>query len=148
MTKKMRTIKAWADVGSHGGIFAFESGPLARDYPGLLHIFKDEAPGLVPVIIRQLDVVAKPQKKAEWCDANLIDRRTNQKKCSKCLRLWGSLTEGARQCRKVKKKKSVSMHRCQFCHISTPAKNWGEDDKCPRCNKKYDAALTQEGDDE
>ena len=44
----------YADVGSHGGIFAFEIGPVAYKYPGLLQIYKTKVtPDLVKVEIRQ-----------------------------------------------------------------------------------------------
>lgn len=58
--KRVKPMRAWADVGSHGGIFAFMDGPVAdRGYEGLLHIFKDKVtPDLVEVEIRQ----AKPKK--------------------------------------------------------------------------------------
>lgn len=51
--KRVKTHKAWADVGSHGGIFAFEPGGRVGDrYPNLLHIFtKQHTPDLVPVTI-------------------------------------------------------------------------------------------------
>ena len=54
MTYKIKTkkIKAWADVGSHGGIFVFEVGPVAQEYPSLLHIYKRKiSKDLVPVTI-------------------------------------------------------------------------------------------------
>lgn len=52
----MKVHRAFADVGSHGGIFYFLSGPVAVDYPGLLHIFKDRlSPDLVEVEIRQVN---------------------------------------------------------------------------------------------
>jgi hypothetical protein len=46
-----RTLKAWADVGSHGGIFVFEGGPMAEHFPGLLQIYHDPMPGCIPVTI-------------------------------------------------------------------------------------------------
>ena len=58
-TKKVKRIRAWADVGSHGGVFEFLSGPVAISYPSLLHIFAEKvSPDLVEVIISQ----AKPKK--------------------------------------------------------------------------------------
>lgn len=48
---KLKPKYAWADVGSHGGIFEFFSGPVADRYPGLLHIFRRRGPGLVRVKI-------------------------------------------------------------------------------------------------
>ena len=51
----MKKIKAWADVGSHGGIFVFSSGPVADRYPGLLHIYETQVTkDLVPVEIKIL----------------------------------------------------------------------------------------------
>lgn len=50
--KKTKTIKAWADVGSHGNIFFFLSGPVGDKYPGLLHIYqKRVTKDLIPVTI-------------------------------------------------------------------------------------------------
>ena len=50
---KFKTVKAWADVGSHGGIFYFDGGPVADRYPGLMHIFKTKVTeDLVEVEIR------------------------------------------------------------------------------------------------
>lgn len=52
---RFRVHRAWADVGSHGGIFFFESGLVGDRYPGLLHIFKDKVtPDLIEVEIRQV----------------------------------------------------------------------------------------------
>jgi len=49
----VRVHRAWADVGSHGGIFFFERGMVGDRYPGLLHIFKDKVtPDLIEVEIR------------------------------------------------------------------------------------------------
>ena len=50
MTKRgrKRSVKAWADVGSHGGIFVFEVGYVAALYPRLLHIYDFNVPGLRP----------------------------------------------------------------------------------------------------
>ena len=59
--KSVKVHRAWADVGSHGGIFFFEDGPVGRQYPGLLHIFKDRVShDLVEVEIRSVK-----RKKAE-----------------------------------------------------------------------------------
>jgi len=49
---KKRKIKAWADVGSNGGIFVFELGPVARQYPRLMHIYDRKiSKDLIPVTI-------------------------------------------------------------------------------------------------
>jgi len=48
---KKRKIKAWADVGSNGGIL-FELGPVARQYPRLMHIYDRKiSKDLIPVTI-------------------------------------------------------------------------------------------------
>ena len=47
-----KKIKAWADIGSHGGIFVFEGGVVAERYPTLMHIFhKKITKDLIPVVI-------------------------------------------------------------------------------------------------
>lgn len=52
MKKKIKQIKAWADVGSHGGIFMFDTGPVGSKYPTLLHIFRKRVTkDLIPVKI-------------------------------------------------------------------------------------------------
>lgn len=52
LIQKVKVHRGWADVGSHGGIFAFTKGPVGDSYPGLLHIFKDKVtPDLVEVKI-------------------------------------------------------------------------------------------------
>lgn len=38
------------------------------------------------------------------------------------------------------------MYRCQFCEEESPKSQW-KDDKCPKCKRKYDPILAQEGDD-
>ena len=49
---KKRTVKAWADIGSHEGIFEFVGGPVAVHYPYLLHIYSRKVKKyLVPVTI-------------------------------------------------------------------------------------------------
>lgn len=51
-THVIRRVKAWADVGSHGHIFAFESGPVASHYPRLLHVYaRKMTDDLIPVTI-------------------------------------------------------------------------------------------------
>jgi hypothetical protein len=52
MKKKEKRIRAYADIGSHGGIFMFEAGPVGDKYPKLLHIYKEKVtPDLKPVTI-------------------------------------------------------------------------------------------------
>ena len=52
MKQKEKKVKAWADVGSGGGIFVFEAGPVASRYPRLMHIFDRQiTSGLIPVTI-------------------------------------------------------------------------------------------------
>lgn len=53
--KRMKPLKAYADVGSHGGVFMFDIGPVADRYPTLLHIYKTKVTSdLVPVVIREV----------------------------------------------------------------------------------------------
>jgi hypothetical protein len=50
--KNKKTVKGWADVGSHGGIFQFESGPVGDKYPTLMAIYSRQlSEELVPVTI-------------------------------------------------------------------------------------------------
>ena len=55
MTKrkqKVKAVKAWADVGSHGHIFSFVAGPVGDRYPYLMHLFSQPiSKHLVPVTI-------------------------------------------------------------------------------------------------
>lgn len=37
-------------------------------------------------------------------------------------------------------------YRCQFCERDSPARDW-KDDKCPRCGRKYDCIMAQEGEE-
>lgn len=47
-----KTVKAFADVGSHGEIWHFATGPVAERYPHLMQIYTERVtPDLVPVII-------------------------------------------------------------------------------------------------
>jgi hypothetical protein len=49
---KVKRVRAYADIGSHNGIFMFETGPVGDKYPTLLHIYhKRVTPDLRPVII-------------------------------------------------------------------------------------------------
>lgn len=38
--KKEKRVRVWVDVGSHGGVFFFEAGPVADRYPKLMHVYK------------------------------------------------------------------------------------------------------------
>jgi hypothetical protein len=50
--KKIKRMRAYADIGSHNGVFMFDSGPVADRYPKLLHVYKEKVtPDLRPVII-------------------------------------------------------------------------------------------------
>lgn len=51
MAKKIKRIRAYADIGSHNGIFEFCAGPVAERYPKLMHVYSKKSPGLKPVII-------------------------------------------------------------------------------------------------
>ena len=49
---KKKTIRAYADIGSHNGIFMFEGGLVAERYPTLLHIYRKKvSKDLRPVTI-------------------------------------------------------------------------------------------------
>ena len=49
---KKKSIIGYADVGSHGGIFYFESGDISARYPGLYQIYRTRlTPDLVKVKI-------------------------------------------------------------------------------------------------
>ena len=49
---KTKIIKAYADIGSHGGIFMFEGGRTGSNYLTLLHIYKKKVTkDLIPVTI-------------------------------------------------------------------------------------------------
>lgn len=37
-------------------------------------------------------------------------------------------------------------YKCQFCEAESPAADW-KDNACPKCGRKYDCILAQEGDD-
>lgn len=50
--KKTKRVRAYADIGSHGGIFYFDLGVIAEKYPYLMHIYhKKISEDLKPVII-------------------------------------------------------------------------------------------------
>jgi len=50
--KKLRRMRAYADIGSHGGLFMFGLGPVGDKYPTLLHIYKKRLlKSFIPVII-------------------------------------------------------------------------------------------------
>lgn len=50
--KFMKVHAAWADVGSHGGVFEFWDGPVGKKYPRLMHIFSTQTTeDLVPVYV-------------------------------------------------------------------------------------------------
>lgn len=57
-----KKVKAWADVGSHGGIFAFAGGgECARNYMGMMHIYETRVTkDLIPVTI----TYSLPKRKA------------------------------------------------------------------------------------
>ena len=53
---KVKTHIGYADVGSHGGIFMFELGPVANRYPSLLQIYRKKVtPDLIKVRITQYE---------------------------------------------------------------------------------------------
>lgn len=46
----VRHIKVYVSVGSHGGIFEFLVGPVAKRYPHLLHVYaKQVTDDLIPM---------------------------------------------------------------------------------------------------
>lgn len=51
--KKTKRVIAWADIGSHGGIFAFAGGgECSRAYEGMMHIYKERhSKDLIKVVI-------------------------------------------------------------------------------------------------
>lgn len=50
--KKVYTMTAYADMGSHKKIFMFSGGNVAERYPTLLHIYLQQVtPNLVPITI-------------------------------------------------------------------------------------------------
>lgn len=55
MKRKVKTHIAYADVGSHGGIFMFDMGKVAEAYPTLLHIYRKKVTkDLIKVRITQV----------------------------------------------------------------------------------------------
>lgn len=49
---RKREVRAWAYVGSHGGIFEFAMGPVAEKYPKLMHIYSEKVTNdLIPITI-------------------------------------------------------------------------------------------------
>lgn len=48
--------------------------------------------------------------------------------------------------KKKNRKLTVLYFKCQFCEEESPASEWKEN-QCPRCKKRYDPMLAQEGDD-
>ena len=64
--KHVKTIKAWADVGSHGGIFEFHMGGIADRYPNLMQVYsKQHTADLVPVMI---SAVPTGNSRLDWID--------------------------------------------------------------------------------
>ncbi len=62
--KRVKSMTAWADVGSHGGIFEFAVGPVGDRYPYLLHIFsKPLDPHLVKVRITPVVKTIRKRKR-------------------------------------------------------------------------------------
>lgn len=50
--KKLYTMTAYADIGSHKKIFMFSGGNIAEKYPTLLHIYLQKVtPDLIPITI-------------------------------------------------------------------------------------------------
>lgn len=53
-----KKITAWADVGSNGGIFEFQSGPVATRYPHLMHVYSQPGKGL-----RKIEMILSDNQK-------------------------------------------------------------------------------------
>lgn len=50
--KKIRKIKVWVDVGSHGYVYSFGIGPVANRYPNLMHVFDQKmSDSLIPATL-------------------------------------------------------------------------------------------------
>ena len=61
--KKTKTIRAYADIGSHNGIFEFVGGKIADNYPTLLQVYRKKVSSdLIPVKITYL-LKTKPTPK-------------------------------------------------------------------------------------
>lgn len=59
-TKQVKAVRGWADVGSNGGIFEFQLGPVAQRYPYLMHIYsKQITSDLVEVLITPITPTKK-----------------------------------------------------------------------------------------
>jgi hypothetical protein len=64
MKLKKKSLVGWADIGSHGGIFCFESGPVAANYPGLYHIYRTKlTPDLKKVRITIEEIQELPRRR-------------------------------------------------------------------------------------
>lgn len=52
MKKKEKRMRVYIDIGSHGGVFRFDCGPVAERYPTLLHVYhKKVSKDLKPAIL-------------------------------------------------------------------------------------------------
>lgn len=52
MKTNIRTLHCFVDIGSHGGIFEFEDGMVAKRYPSLLQVYHRRIrTDLIPAII-------------------------------------------------------------------------------------------------
>jgi rubrerythrin len=43
------------------------------------------------------------------------------------------------------RKAPITEYRCQFCGGGSPVAEWKPEDRCPKCGKKYDPILVDEG---
>jgi len=59
--KRVKPTVAYAEVGSHGGIFTFCAGPVYELYGDVMQIYAKSRPGLVPVKITALRL-ARPRR--------------------------------------------------------------------------------------
>lgn len=54
---RVNQLLAYADVGSHGGVFEFAAGNIAERYPTLLQVYRTQVTkDLVPVYITDADL--------------------------------------------------------------------------------------------
>lgn len=49
---KEKRMRVYVDIGSHGGVFMFDIGPVGSKYPTLLHVYRKKvAPYLRPAML-------------------------------------------------------------------------------------------------
>lgn len=60
-----KQFKAYADIGSHGGIFEFISGPVAMSYPHLMHIYSEKISSNLIEIKITYDIKTRNNKRCD-----------------------------------------------------------------------------------